>query len=57
MEKMEIKRVVIPKPKKLIRINCIGASTTGNYIEENNKIYSYPLELERILKKNIQKKK
>jgi len=51
------KRVVIPKPKNLIRINCIGASTTGNYIEENNKIYSYPLELERILKKKYPKKK
>jgi len=27
----------------------IGASTTGNYISEGNKNYSYPLELEKLL--------
>ena len=33
--------IEIPKPKNLIRINCIGGSTTGNYISVNNKNYSY----------------
>ncbi len=50
--------IIIPKPKDLIRVNCIGASTTGNYISENNNNFSYPLELEKILKlkssKNIE---
>lgn len=41
--------IAIPKPKNLFRINCIGASTTGNYIHYNGKSYSYPLELENIL--------
>jgi len=51
------RNVVSPKPKKLIRINCIGGSTTGNYIEDNNKVYSYPLELEKFLMKKYPKKK
>ncbi len=42
--------VLIPKPKNLIRINCLGGSTTGNYIKIGEKNFSYPLELERILK-------
>ena len=50
--------IEIPKPKNLIRINCIGGSTTVNYVSVNNKVYSYPLELEKILKlkydKNIE---
>lgn len=41
--------IAIPKPTDLFRINCIGASTTGNYIHYNGKSYSYPLELEKIL--------
>ena len=45
------KSVEVPKPKNLIRINCIGGSTTGNYLMKDNIVYSYPLELERILKK------
>ena len=47
--------IAIPKPKSLIRINCIGASTTGNYISENNNNFSYPLELEKILKSKSDK--
>lgn len=43
------------KPDGLIRINCIGASTTGNYFTRNNIVYSYPLELERALKKKYNK--
>ena len=43
--------IVVPKPKDLFRITCIGASTTQNYISFNNKNYSYPMELENILKK------
>ena len=45
--------IVIPKPQGLIRINCFGASTTGNYLEHEGVIYSYPLELERILQQNF----
>ena len=48
--------IVVPKPNNLIRINCLGASTTANYVKENNKNYSYPIILEDILKskyKNI----
>lgn len=43
--------VLILKPKDLFRINCLGASTTGNYIKRDNKNYSYPNELEKILLK------
>ena len=49
------RKVDIPKPHNVIRINCIGGSTTGNYLMENNIVYSYPLELERILKKKYNK--
>ena len=45
--------ILVPKPKNLTRINCLGGSTTGNYIKGSDKNYSYPLELERILKKNF----
>ena len=41
--------IVVPKPVDIFRINCIGASTTGNYIDCEGKTYSYPLELEKIL--------
>ncbi len=50
------REIVLPKPNGLIRINCIGASTTQNYLSHENKNYSYPLELERILKKKYNKK-
>jgi lysophospholipase L1-like esterase len=49
------REIIIPKPKNLTRINCLGGSTTGNYVKEKDRIYSYPLELERILKNNTQK--
>lgn len=45
--------IVIPKPEGLLRINCIGASTTGNYIEFNGQVFSYPMELENILKSSM----
>ncbi len=45
--------ISIPKPDGLLRINCIGASTTGNYIEFNGQVFSYPMELESILKSTI----
>ncbi len=45
--------VITPKPNDLIRINCLGGSTTGNYFKYKDKNYSYPLELERILKKKF----
>ena len=41
--------ILIPKPKNLYRINCLGASTTGNYLNYQDKDFSYPLELENIL--------
>ena len=50
------RKIEIPKPKNLIRINCIGGSTTGNYVSLNNHIYSYPLELEKILNLKSSKK-
>ncbi len=43
--------IQIPKPKNLFRINCLGASTTQNCLEDKGKVYSYPLILEEILKK------
>ena len=45
--------IIVPKPKNLFRIACLGASTTQNYITHNNKNYSYPLELEKILKSKL----
>lgn len=44
--------IITPKPINQYRILCLGASTTGNYIKHKNKIYSYPLELEKILNKS-----
>ena len=48
--------ILVPKPKNTKRVICIGASTTGNYIEANGKVFSYPLELERILQEKKSKK-
>ena len=42
--------ILIPKPKDLFRVNCLGTSTTQNYLSYKNQIYTYPLELEKILK-------
>ena len=39
----------MPKPRGCYRINCIGASTTGNYIADDQGVHSYPLGLEQIL--------
>lgn len=50
------RNVEVPKPQNLIRINCLGASTTGNYISQNKTNYSYPLILENILKKKYRNK-
>ena len=47
--------IEIPKPKDLLRINCLGESTTQYYLNFENKNFSYPLELERILKSRIKK--
>lgn len=49
--------IIVPKPKDLIRINCLGASTTANYVRVNDKNFSYPIELERILKSKFPNKK
>jgi lysophospholipase L1-like esterase len=45
--------VATPKPEGLYRINCIGASTTGNYIVDNGHVFSFPLELEKLLKSTM----
>ncbi len=45
--------IAVPKPDGLLRINCIGASTTGNYIEFDGRAYSYPMELEGILQSRM----
>ena len=51
------REVVIPKPDGIFRINCLGASTTGNYIrDENDIVFSYPLELEKILQNKFPEK-
>jgi len=49
--------IIVPKPENLIRINCLGASTTGNYIEKDGQIFTYPLELEKILAKKYKNQK
>jgi hypothetical protein len=45
--------IKIPKPKGLIRINCMGDSITGNDLFYIDKNYSYPMELEEILMKRF----
>lgn len=45
--------IAIPKPDGSFRINCIGASTTGNYIEFDGQAFSYPMELESMLRSRI----
>jgi lysophospholipase L1-like esterase len=44
------RNIQIPKPKNQFRVVCLGASTTGNYIEYEGNSYSYPIELENYLK-------
>lgn len=43
--------IVMPKPKGQVRVLCLGASTTGNYIHQNGVSYSYPLALEGYLQR------
>lgn len=43
------------KNKNKFLIGCLGNSTTLNYLKFKNKNYSYPLILERILKKKYKK--
>lgn len=45
--------IVMPKPAGQIRVLCLGASTTGNYICHDGETYSYPLELERYLQRRF----
>lgn len=47
------RNIAIPKPDGLFRINCVGASTTGNYIECDGQVFSYPMELESNLKSSM----
>ena len=48
--------VVIPKPQGMFRINCLGGSTTQNYIQQDGEDFSYPMELEKILKNRFPEK-
>ena len=41
--------IAIPKPDDLIRVSCLGDSTTANYLVYNGKSYSYPSALEKKL--------
>lgn len=45
--------IAIPKLQSMKRVICLGASTTGNYIEENGEVFSYPLELEKLLQSKM----
>lgn len=45
--------ISVAKKHNEIRVACIGASTTGNYIESKEGIFSYPSELEKLLKERI----
>jgi lysophospholipase L1-like esterase len=38
--------VIMPKPKNSLRICCLGASTTGEYVKEGDRVLSYPSALE-----------
>ena len=49
--------VKIPKERDIFRINCLGGSTTGNYLEYKNAVYSYPLLLEQLIKNSFGNKK
>lgn len=51
------REVKIPKDKDTYRINCLGGSTTGNYLEHKNNVYSYPLILEQLIKEKTTIKK
>lgn len=42
--------IIVPKPEGLYRIHCLGASTTANYLIYKEEAYSYPLQLEKVLK-------
>lgn len=45
--------IIVPKPHGLNRINCYGASTTGNYIGYQDEAFSYPIILEKILRQRF----
>ena len=48
--------IIVPKPENQFRVLCLGASTTGNYIQYEGKEYSYPMELELYLRNRYPKK-
>ncbi len=51
------REVKIQKEKDIFRINCLGGSTTGNYLEYKDVVYSYPLLLEKLIHDNNGDKK
>ena len=50
------RNITMPKPSGLYRINCLGASTTANYISTDKQNFSYPQELEKKLTEKLNKK-
>jgi len=42
--------ITVPKPPATVRVLCLGESTTGNYLEMDGVVSSYPLELEALLR-------
>lgn len=47
------RNIITPKPDGLFRVACLGASTTGNYLQYEGENCSYPLALERLLHKRF----
>ena len=47
------REIQVPKPEGLIRISCLGDSTTASYINYQGRHYNYALELERILQERF----
>ena len=47
------KEILIPKPLNMLRISCLGASTTAHYLRDKDNILSYPIALEENLNTKI----
>ena len=47
------KEILIPKPLNMLRISCLGASTTAHYLRDKDNILSYPIALEENLNNKI----
>lgn len=47
------REIVLPKPEGLVRIACLGESTTASYLRYEGVNYSYPLALEHVLRQRF----